>query len=200
MHQKTDAWRFRPLSPSTIALSIVLSNALHIAVACTFAAPPPDSPSMPPSEPPSKRQSSPLPPSSALIEYRELPIDLCIPLDRKAAQALDGGRVRLLLRLQNRSFARRYSPPFGVAVYADIARRQRRPEQLLSMQIDIASREDRSLPVAQTFPIDLTGLRLAARKPGPLCVSLRLDTDAEIAHLRPQDRVSAALLIESMPR
>lgn len=117
-------------------------------------------------------------PASRLVEYRALPIDVCVPLDRKTAHALDSGRAQLLLRLQNQRFVRRYSPPFNVYLY-DADRHQRIPVHTFSMQSDIASRANSALPIAQTFSIDLRGVQLATRKAGPLCIALELEREAE---------------------
>jgi hypothetical protein len=115
--------------------------------------------------------------ASRIVEYRALPIDLCVPLDRDTALALDTGRAQLLLRLQNQGFVRRYSPPFNVYLY-DTGRRQRTLVHTFAMQSDIASRENAARPVAQTFSIDLHDAALAARKPAPLCIALELERDA----------------------
>jgi hypothetical protein len=127
-------------------------------------------------------------PASRLVEYRALPIDLCVRLDRNAARALDSGRAQLLLRLQNQRFVRRYSPPFNVYLY-DADRRQRKPVHTFAMQSDIASRENPALPVAQTFSIDLRDAALVTRRPAPLCIALELERDDAVD--REQERAGA---------
>lgn len=155
---------------------------------------------------------SPVSPASRIVEYRALPIDLCVPLDRSAARALDGGRAQLLLRLQNQRFVRRYSPSFNVYLY-DVDRRQRALVHTFAMQSDIASRENAALPVAQAFSIDLRDAKLAMRRAAPLCIALDMESEAASDHgqdhadgdplsyhsqAKPSDRLRVSLSIRTL--
>jgi hypothetical protein len=151
-------------------------------------------------------------PASRFVEYRALPVDLCVPLDRKAARALSSGRAQLVLGLRNQRFVRRYSPPFSVYLY-DAGRRRRERVHTFSMQSDIASRTNPAMPEEQLFSIDVRDApQFAESSVGLLCIALKLErettendhdrhaADGAASQLHPQAKPSDRLHVRLMIR
>ncbi|HEY0557872.1 MAG TPA: hypothetical protein VGG20_26715 [Thermoanaerobaculia bacterium] len=117
-------------------------------------------------------QAQPAPPSPVRTSYREMPVRLCIPVKAEAWSALQSGKTRLVLHIQNQTPAVVYSRPFHIALLGpDKAKPV--PVDDLAMQPDVQTSDQ---PEAQHFGIDLRG-HLPAAAVSTLCIEVSVDKE-----------------------
>src|SRR4051812_4004946 len=119
-------------------------------------------------------QTQPVPPSSVRTSYREMPVRLCVPVKAAAWKALQSGKTRLILHVQNQAPSYVYSRTFHISLVGPGS--QRVGVDDLAMQPDILTPAGQ--PGPQHFAIDLRG-HLPAAAPSTLCVEVGVDPENE---------------------
>jgi hypothetical protein len=120
-------------------------------------------------------QAQPAPSSSSVrTSYREMPVRLCVPMKAEAWTALQSGKARLVLHIQNQTPAVVYSRPFHVAL---LASNRAKPVAVddLAMQPDV---QTSGPPEPQHFAIDLRG-HLPTAASSTLCIEVSVDPENE---------------------
>jgi hypothetical protein len=117
-------------------------------------------------------QAQPAPSSSVRTSYREMPVRLCVPVKAAAWTALQSGKARLVLHIQNQTPAIVYSRPFHVALLGP-DRAKPVPVDDLAMQPDV---QTSGLPEPQHFAINLRG-HLPTAASSTLCIEVSVDPE-----------------------
>lgn len=114
-------------------------------------------------------------PSSMLTSYGELPGRLCLDVDETTLKALQEGKKRLTLHVQNQKPSPRYGPTFTVYL-VDPGSFARIAIERFSMHPDRGPR-DQALPKPQHFSFDVSDRIAPLASKGSLCVEIGVDAN-----------------------
>jgi len=128
-----------------------------------------------------------------LTSYSELPRRLCLDADETTLKALQDGKKRLTLHVQNQKPSPRYGPTFTVYL-VDPGSFARVAIERFSMHPDRVPR-DQALPKPQHFSFDVSGRIAPLAIAGSLCVEIGVDAnDSNFGeHSTAQVMISATL-------
>ncbi|HZF07455.1 MAG TPA: hypothetical protein VFE33_01570 [Thermoanaerobaculia bacterium] len=115
---------------------------------------------------------APSAPSGVRTSYREMPVRLCVPVKAEVWTALQSGKTRLVLHIQNQTPAVVYSRPFHIALLGP-GKAKPVPVDDLAMQPDV---QTSGQPEPQHFGIDLRQHLPTAASP-TLCIEVSVDQE-----------------------
>lgn len=165
----------------------ILASVLGLA-GCAFAVTPPE--------------GRPVPPSSMLTTFRQLPVRLCVPVTEESWDSLRRGETRLVLHLQNQKPSNRYSPSFQVSRVdpdPEASRAAAEEIQRFSMHPDPPSNKN-GPPNPQHFSIDLRDHLPEGESPATLCFEVGIEASEDAPAPDPGSRILIRASLDSTKR